>query len=35
MIDRCMRDVLVACNYVINDPIGIQGAAPAIVASWR
>ncbi|RYE39629.1 MAG: oxidoreductase, partial [Hyphomicrobiales bacterium] len=34
-IGRCMRDVLVACNHVINDPIGMQNAAPPILASWH
>jgi alkylation response protein AidB-like acyl-CoA dehydrogenase len=34
-IGRCMRDVLVACNHIINDPIGMQTAAPAILARWQ
>ncbi|RYE50527.1 MAG: oxidoreductase [Hyphomicrobiales bacterium] len=35
VIGRCMRDALVACNHIVNDPIGMQGATSPIIKSWQ
>ena len=31
---RCIRDIAVATQHIMADPIGLTAAAPAIIAAW-